>query len=149
MTTIMILRFWKTTLGNQCRPRPDCSVWSGSPMLARLCIFWAHYSKFRIITAFFEVSKFFKIWAMTWQNHQSGCAPSEDSDRLGHLPSLISLRCPHEESSGPYLPIEQTAKTLIRLGGCPGWSESSLGAPSFCWFCHVAAHFKATYKSRG
>ena len=29
----------------------------------------------------------------------------------------------------------QTAKTLIRLGGCPGWSESSLGAHSFCWFC--------------
>ena len=24
--------------------------------------------------------------------------------------------------------IERTAKTLIRLGGCPGWSESSLGA---------------------
>ena len=35
----------------------------------------------------------------------------------------------------------RTAKTLIRLGGCPGWSESSLGAQSFCWFCHVAAHF--------
>ena len=29
----------------------------------------------------------------------------------------------------------------IRPGGCPGWSESSLGAHSFCWFCHVAAHF--------
>ena len=37
------------------------------------------------------------------------------------------------------LPIKRTAKTLIRLGGCPGWSESSLGAHSFCWFCHVAA----------
>ena len=36
-------------------------------------------------------------------------------------------------------PIERTAKTLIRLGGCPGWSESSLGAQSLCWFCHVAA----------
>ena len=24
--------------------------------------------------------------------------------------------------------------------GCPGWSESSLGAHSFCWLCHVAAH---------
>ena len=24
--------------------------------------------------------------------------------------------------------------------GCPGWSESALGAHSFCWFCHVAAH---------
>ena len=23
---------------------------------------------------------------------------------------------------------------------CPGWSESSLGAQSFCWFCHEAAH---------
>ena len=31
-------------------------------------------------------------------------------------------------------------RRLIRLGGCPGWSESSLGAQSFCWFCHVAAH---------
>ena len=33
----------------------------------------------------------------------------------------------------------QTAKTLIRLGGCPGWSVSSLGAHSFCCFCHVVA----------
>ena len=33
----------------------------------------------------------------------------------------------------------RTAKTLIRLGGCPGWSESSLGAHSLCWFCHVTA----------
>ena len=33
----------------------------------------------------------------------------------------------------------QTAKTLIRLGGCPGWSESSLDAHSICWFYHVAA----------
>ena len=33
----------------------------------------------------------------------------------------------------------RVAKTLIRLGGCPGWSESSLGAQSFCWFCHAAA----------
>ena len=31
------------------------------------------------------------------------------------------------------------AKTLIRLGGCPGLSESSLGAQPHCWFCHVAA----------
>ena len=38
------------------------------------------------------------------------------------------LRCPHEETLGPYLSIERTVKTLIRLGGYPGWSESSLGA---------------------
>ena len=29
---------------------------------------------------------------------------------------------------------------LIRLGRCPGWSESSLGAMPFCWFSHEAAH---------
>ena len=30
------------------------------------------------------------------------CVPSgEDSDQPGHPPSLISLRCPHEESLGP------------------------------------------------
>ena len=39
-----------------------------------------------------------------------------------------SHRCPHEETSGAELPVECTAKTLIRLGGCPGWSEFSLGA---------------------
>ena len=35
------------------------------------------------------------------------------------------------------------AKTQISLGigpGWSGWSESSLGAHSLCWFCHVAAH---------
>ena len=35
----------------------------------------------------------------------------------------------------------RTAKILIKLGRCPGWSESSLGAHSLCWFCHVVAHF--------
>ena len=39
-----------------------------------------------------------------------------------------SLHCPHEETSGPKLPIKRTVKTLIRLGGCPGCSESLLGA---------------------
>ena len=73
------------------------------------------------------------IWAATWQNQQNGWASSEDSDQPGHRLSLISLRYPHEEivTLGPQLPIEHTAKTLIRKGGCPGCSESSLGAHSF------------------
>ena len=29
-----------------------------------------------------------------------------------------SLRCPYEETLGPELSSERTAKTLIRLGGC-------------------------------
>ena len=39
-----------------------------------------------------------------------------------------SLCCPHEETLGSELPIEHTVKTLIRRDGCPGGSESSLGA---------------------
>ena len=31
------------------------------------------------------------IWAATWQNKQSDCAPSEDSDQPGHPPSLIRV----------------------------------------------------------
>ena len=49
-------------------------------------------------------------WAVTWQIQQNECTPSEDSDQPG-----------------------------LWLDGCPGWSESSLGVHSLCWFCHVAA----------
>ena len=85
------------------------------------------------------------IWAATCQNQQNECAPSEDRSAWASAQSDQSLRCPHEESLGPYLHIERTVKTLIRLGGCPGWSEYSLGAHSFCWFCHVAAHIVISF----
>ena len=39
---------------------------------------------------------------------------------------------------------------LIRLGGCPGWFESSLGAQLLCWFCHhVAAQIHVKTHSYG
>ena len=55
------------------------------------------------------------------------CAPSEDSDQSGHAPSLISI---HYALYGELRTrfFMWTVKTLIRLGGCPGGSESSLGA---------------------
>ena len=31
-------------------------------------------------------------------------------------------------------------RRLIRLVGGPGWSQSLMGAQSFCWVFHVAAH---------
>ena len=36
---------------------------------------------------------------------------------------------------------------LIRLRERPGCAESSLGAHSFCWFCHVMAHFLETWSN--
>ena len=70
---------------------------------------------------------------------KKGCASSEDSDQPGHPPSLIRVFavCMKEPWVLHY-PLS-THRRLIRLGGCPGWSESSLGAHSFCWFCHVMA----------
>ena len=56
------------------------------------------------------------------------CAPSEDSDQPGHLPSLIRVVTVH--SMGSWRPKLSSCgqRRLIRLGGCPGWSESLLGA---------------------
>ena len=68
------------------------------------------------------------------------CAQRRLRSAWASAQSEQSLRCPHEESLGPALHIERTAKTLIRPDGCPGWSESSLGAQPHCLFCHVAAH---------
>ena len=53
------------------------------------------------------------IWAATWQNQQNGMCTQQ---RL------------------------RSAWAFAQSGVCPGWSESSLGAQSFCWFGHGMAH---------
>ena len=62
------------------------------------------------------------------------CAPSEDSDQPGHLPSLIRVFAVRSMGSwgptmGSWGPNVSSCIQwrLIRLGRCPGWSESSLG----------------------
>ena len=54
--------------------------------------------------------------------------------RLRSAQSDHSLRCLHEEEFGLKLPKR---RRLIRMGGCPGWSESSLGAvvTLLAWSC--------------
>ena len=58
------------------------------------------------------------------KTNKMACAPSEDSGHLGICPdwSVFTVRM-----KKAVLPIEHTAKTWIRLGGCPVWSESLLG----------------------
>ena len=42
-------------------------------------------------------------------------------EKMTYAPSLgIRLRCPHEKTLGPYLPIHRIVKTLTRLGRCAG-----------------------------
>ena len=75
------------------------------------------------------------IWASSWQNQQNElCAQRRLRSAWASAQSDQSLLCPHEESLGPKLPKKCTAKTLIRLGSCPGWSESSLGTRQFVGF---------------
>ena len=54
------------------------------------------------------------------------CAPSEDSDQPGHSPSLIRVFAVRMKKAWVLSPIERTAKTLIRLGGCQVFSISVL-----------------------
>ena len=50
-----------------------------------------------------------------------------------------SLRCVLNVELKTQCFFIRTVTTLIRLGGCPGLSESSLGEHSFYWFCYVVA----------
>ena len=99
------------------------------------------YIKLNTIITVKKISK--EIWAASWQNKQNDMWAQRrlrsawSSDQFDQC-----LHCLQEESFGPYLSIECTAKALIRLDGCPGWSESSLGAQSFRWFRHEATHIK-------
>ena len=70
-----------------------------------------------------------------------------------HPPSLISLRCLHEESLGPYLPNERTAKTLIRLANFVGFIMSGLiyltcNVQSFSFYINQTVKLVSRYTSR-
>ena len=45
-----------------------------------------------------------------WETNKIKCVHVKDSEQPGHPPSLISLWCLLEETKGPSLPIEPTAK---------------------------------------
>ena len=66
-------------------------------------------------------------WLMTKPTNDL-CAQQRLRSALASAQFDQSLCCPYEEALGPRLSLERTAKTLIRLGECPGWSESLLGA---------------------
>ena len=70
----------------------------------------------------------YENWATAWQNHQNDmCAQRRLRSTWASVQSDQSQRCPPEAKFVPKLPNERTAKTLIRLGRCLGWFESSLG----------------------
>ena len=79
-------------------------------------------------------TSFSSIWATTWQNQQNECAPSEDSDQPGHQPSLIRVFAVRMKKAWVLSCSWSAQRRLIRLGGCPGWSSSSLSHSHFVGF---------------
>ena len=69
------------------------------------------------------------IWAASRQNQQNDSAPSwRLRSAWASAQSDQSLHCVLNGYLRTQAFFMLTAKTLIRLGGYPGWSESSLGA---------------------
>ena len=66
-----------------------------------------------IETCFIDIEPvwFLKKYLSQGFSIETTCPPSEDSDQPWLAQSEQSLRYPHEETLGPYLPIERTAKT--------------------------------------
>ena len=83
-----------------------------------------------------------------WKPTKWPCAQRRLRSAWAFAKSDQNLRCPHEESLGPKLPIERRSKTLIRLGGCPGWSESSLGAYATLLVLSWGGSYTDTIKKR-
>ena len=77
------------------------------------------------------------IWAASWQNQQNDlCTQQRLRSAWASAQSDQSLLFAQWVAKDPSF-LHAASKD----GGCPGWYESLLGAKSFCWFCHVAAHF--------
>ena len=80
---------------------------------ADLCLCWPHKS--------FE--------PVHDKTNKTTCAPSEDSDQPGHPPSLIRVFIVRMNKAWVFSYPLSTQRRLIRLGRCPGSSESLLSTP--------------------
>ena len=87
--------------------------------LLLFCLLPALWKLFRIENTYLSHLSHVKTNTMT-------CVPSEDSDQPGHPPGLIRVFAVRSMVSlGPNV-SSCGQRRLIRLGGCPGWSASSL-----------------------
>ena len=73
------------------------------PFAGRLCDKYHNLMSWLIYTLpAFSCNWNSEIWFLMFGRKMSRCRQNQqDSDQPGHPPSLISLRCPHEETLGP------------------------------------------------
>ena len=80
-----------------------------------------------------------RIWAVSRQNQQNDCTPSEDSDQPGHPPSLIRVFAMGSE--GPKL--SSCGQRRLWSDWADAQADLSLrwAHMPFYWFCREAARF--------
>ena len=85
---------------------------------------------------------------MTWQNQQSDCAPSKDSDQPVHPPSLIRVSAVRMKTAW-VLSYPLSAQRRLLSDWADAQADLSLrwAHSHFCWFCHVSAHLVQTLSS--
>ena len=89
-------------------------------------------------------------WTTARQNQQNElCAQQRLRSACESAQSDYSLCCALNSKLRNQAFFMRTAKTLIRLGGCPDWSDSSLGAQAIFGFCHATAHIHVNSKDSG
>ena len=84
-----------------------------------------------------HVGALWNIWAASWQNQQSECAPSEDSDQPGHPPSLIRVFAFHMKKAWT-LSYPVSAQRRLWSDWADAQADLSLRwvHMPLCWFCH-------------
>ena len=115
-------------MSKRCRQNgKQCRLWSGA--------IWSESSLFALTCLSENIG-----WAASWQNQQNGmCAQRRPKSAWASTQSDQSLRCVHEESFGPYLPIKHTVKT-DQTGQMPRLIWGFAGRTChFVGFCHEAA----------
>ena len=99
------------------------------------CIRRIHWRCFRVLQLSWETVTSYK--PVSRIRYKVVCTYSEDSNRSVHPHSLVSLNFPPREALDSWLSIERPSKTLIRLRGCAGWSESSMGSHAYFYLLLV------------
>ena len=102
----------------------------------------SHNTNVPFVMAWLNLS--YKMSRSTTNQNNDTCSPQKRRSVCESAQSDQGLRC--ALNGQLYTPdfFMRTAKTLIRLGGCPGWSESSLGAQVILLFLFFFCFFSCS-----
>ena len=129
-----------------CRQRRLWSDWADAQ--ADLSLRWAHmpfcwfcHEAAQLVLLAWRTACYKTIEPQHDKTNEMTCAPSEDSDQPGHLPSMIRVFAvrmkKHWALSYPLSASEDSDQT--------GWMPKLIWVFTwrtghFCWFCHAVAH---------